>query len=270
MITNLTLSVALELGLHRSSKRWMQPSHQRNYLDIELRKRVFYSIYAVHVGLSGKLGRPMPLRAEDFDVELPEPVDDEFITETSIDLSRRGQCSFLVAIEAYKIAILFQELFSTLYAVAPLERDSYTATVSRLDANIQKWRNEWDPLILTATTQEHRVFLTYMETWYHEYRILLRHPSLSQSTSQHFNRESLDICMDSSRKMLQAVRQLQKDKSLDTTWYAGAVLLMAITTNLFGHWERRAEITIEQLATLRLDMDMWLNIMGEVGGLLGK
>ena len=70
--------------------------------------------------------------------------------------------------------------------------------------------------------------------------------------------------------MLSVVRQLQKYKSLDTTWYNTAVYVMAITTTLCSQFEKRDEISAADLAALKEEMDMWLDIMGEVGNLLGK
>jgi hypothetical protein len=70
--------------------------------------------------------------------------------------------------------------------------------------------------------------------------------------------------------MLSAVRKLQKYKSLDTTWYNSAVYVMAITTTLFAQWEKRGETSAADLAALREEMDIWLDIMGDVGILLGE
>jgi hypothetical protein len=78
------------------------------------------------------------------------------------------------------------------------------------------------------------------------------------------------VCVETSRQMLVVVRQLQKFKSLDTTWYNSAVYVMAITTTLFAQWDKRNEISAADLAALREEMDIWLDIMGDVGSLLGK
>ncbi|KAH0562847.1 hypothetical protein GP486_002534 [Trichoglossum hirsutum] len=271
MVVNLTMSLAIELGLHRSSKKWVQRSAQKNVLEVEMRKRVFYSILAIHVTLSGKLGRPMALQPEDWDVELPEAVDDELLSEAGIDSSKPGKCGFVPGIEAFKVLPMFMDLFSTIYAVSR-RQSSYIDSVNRLEGRIQRWRDQWPKDLQDSASgeQEDRVFALYLQMWYLEFRILLRHPSVSLSPSPEFNRDSLNVCVDSSRKMLHIVRQLQEYKSLDTTWYTGAVYLMAITTTLFAQWEKRNETTTEELAKLKQEMDLWLDIMGDVGGLLGS
>ncbi|KAI9814705.1 MAG: hypothetical protein M1832_005704 [Thelocarpon impressellum] len=272
MVVNYVMTLAIEMGLHRSARRWLQTDLQKDVLEIELRKRVFYSILSIHVTLSGKLGRPMPVRVEDFDVELPEPIDDELLTEAGLDTSRPGRCAFRIGIEAFKVLPLFMELNSTLYAARRTPR-TYIETVNRLEAKLKRWRERWPTELIQESAEnerEGRVFSLYIQNWALEFRLLLRHPSVSLTSNANFNNASLDACVESAHQMLEIVKQLQRYKSLDTTWYQGAVYLMAITTTLFAQWEKRNEMNAVDLSNLRDEMDQWLSIMGDVGGLLGS
>ncbi|KAI9821133.1 MAG: hypothetical protein M1827_003867 [Pycnora praestabilis] len=272
MTTSITFTLAIELGLHRSAKRWVQNTPQKNALEIEMRKRVFWGILAIHIAVGGKLGRPMPIRIEDIDVEVPEPIDDELLSEQGVDSSRPGKCTFRIAIEAFKGLPLFMEVFGNVYAVKRSPQ-TYIETIRRLEVKLEQWREQWSADLIqesASNEQEGRIQGLYAHMWYLEFRLLLRHPSLSLTSSSEINNENLDICLESARSMLHTVRQLQKYKSLDTTWYNGAVYLMAITTTLFAQWERRDQTTTASLAQLREEMDMWLDIMGDVGGLLGS
>ena len=272
MVSNAVMALAIELGLHRSAKRWAQPEQQRDVLDIEMRKRIFYGILSIHVTLSGKLGRPMPVRPEDFDVELPEPIDDELLGEGAVDLSKAGKCAHRIGLEAFRVLPIFMDLFSSLYAVQRTPR-TYIENVNRLETKIKKWRDQWPTELVQESAeneQEGRVQSLYIQMWALEFRLLLRHPSISLTSNAEFNKASLTICAESAHQMLQLVKQIQKYKSLDTTWYQGAVYLMAITTTLFAEWEKRKEINAIDLSNLRDEMDQWLSIMGDVGGLLGK
>ncbi|KAI9845552.1 MAG: hypothetical protein M1837_004649 [Sclerophora amabilis] len=272
MVTNWVMTLAIELGLHRSAKRWVQQTPQKNVLEIEMRKRVFWSLLANHVLLSGKLGRPMPLRLEDFDVELPEPVDDEYLTEAGIDTSKIGKCSFRIGIESFKLMPLNIELCNCLYSVKRSPQ-SYIENVKRLETKLKSWREQWPTELIQESAeneQEGRVFSLYVQSWELEYRMLLRHPSVSLTSNAEFNSESLSICAEKARSMLQVVKQLQRYKSLDTTWYNGSIYLMAITIQLYAQWQRRDGMTAADLSNLRDEMDQWLDIMGDVGGLLGS
>ena len=270
MVTSSTFTLAIELGLHRSAKRWVQAAPQKNTLEIEMRKRVFWALLSIHVTLSGKLGRPMPLRLNDFDVELPEAVDDDLLSENGIDTSRPGKCAFKVGIEAFKAMTLYLELFTTLYAVKRTPAN-YIEVVNRLENKLKEWRAQWPAEIVqeSENDREARVFALYLQLWALEFRLLLRHPSISLTASAEFNNENLDICVDSARSMLQTLKVLQTLKSFDTTWYNGAVYLMAITTTLYAQWYRRNEMTAADYSNLKDEMDQWIDIMGEIGAPLG-
>jgi len=272
ILTQTTMSLAIELGLHRSAKRWAL-NNMPSILEIEMRKRCFWCLLAIHVTLSGKLGRPMSLRLEDFDVEMPESMDDELLSENGLDTTRPGKCLHNIGLQAFKIIPIFLELFTTVYAVRR-QPETYMSTVNRLEAKMQAWKDSLPAELVQGdlghSEQEGRVFALYAQIWELEFRLLLRHPSVSMTTDETFNAESMRICAESSRQMLAVVRQLRNFKSLDTTWYNSAVYTMAITMTLFVQWEKRNSLTRVELAALREEMDSWLDIMGTVGELLGK
>jgi hypothetical protein len=271
MLAEITMALAVELGLHRSSKRWA-PDVMPNPLDIEMRKRTFWGLLAIHVTLSGKLGRPMPFGMDDFDVEIPEPVDDDLLSENGLDTSRSGKCLHLVGLQAWRMLPLYIEMYSTIYAVRRLP-DNYVSEVNALEAKLRIWKEGIPSELVNGDAgeneQEGRCFALYSQVWALEFRLLLRHPSVSLTNDAAFNAESMRACVESSRQMLGVVRQLQKFKSLDTTWYNTAVYVMAITTTLFAQWDKRNEISAADLAALRQEMDIWLDIMTDVGSLHG-
>jgi hypothetical protein len=272
ILTQTTMSLAIELGLHRSAKRWA-PDAIPNRLDIEMRKRTFWAILMIHITLSGKLGRPMPFRYDDFDVEMPDALDDELLSENGLDTSRTGRCSHEIGLQAIRLTPLYMDLYSSIYAVRR-QPETYISTISRLEAKLRTWKDGLPPELVNGEAgtneQEGRVFALYAQVWALEFRLLLRHPSVSMTKDPEFNAESMRICVEASRQMLGVVRQLQKYKSLDTTWYNSAVYVMAITTTLFAQWDKRGDTSAADLAALREEMDLWLDIMGDVGALLGK
>ena len=270
-MTAITLNLAIDLGLHRSAREWVSLGPVTNPLEIEMRKRVFWSILTIHISVSGKLGRPIALRPDDFDVEIPEAVDDQLLDENGLDTSRPGKCAFLVSIEEFKEMTILMDLYNIIYAVRRTSPEVYVSTVRQLDHRIRQWYDQSPPQLRPESAdEENRVHAQYMITWLLEFQLLLHHPSLSLTDSPEFNRENLTICMDVSRKLLYHVKIIQKYRSLDTNWQSGALYVLAISTTLFGHWERRDEITAAKLAALRDEMDSWLSIMGDVGALLGS
>ncbi|KAL9000990.1 MAG: hypothetical protein Q9169_000474 [Polycauliona sp. 2 TL-2023] len=272
MMTSTTLNLAIELGLHRSMRSWAPESRKISVLEIELRKRIFWSVLVIHIIISGKLGRPMALREEDYDVELPEPVDDNLLSENGIDTSREGNCEFLVGMISFKFEPICIDLYNNIYAVKRSPQN-YIDTVLRLEQRIQRYVDSWDIDLMRrwdTANDVTKVFPLYTKMWPLEFRLLLRHPSLSLTSSTEFNNESLTICMDVSKQILTIVKQLQAWKSLDSNWQTGAVFVLAISTSLFGHWERRDELTLAGFDVLKEDMHSWLSIMGDMGRFLGS
>ncbi|OBT72162.1 hypothetical protein VF21_08764 [Pseudogymnoascus sp. 05NY08] len=272
ILARVVVTFAMELGLHRSVKRWGPDSDVSAY-DQEIRKRIFWSILVISITLSGKLGRPMPFRLEDFDIEIPEPMDDEVMAELEMPLSQRsGKCLHTIGLQAFKVHELFLGMFSTVYTVKR-SPDTYMEAVHTLEAKIKEWRDGLPAELVTSSAsngQEARVFALYAELWGLEFRMLLRHPAVSMTQDVAFNTESMRICVECAGQMLVAAKQLQTFKSLDTTWYNSAVFVMAITTTLFAQWEKRNETNASDLAALRVEMEEWLNIMGDIGALLGS
>ena len=271
MMTSTTLNLAIELGLHRSMRSWTPESRQISVLEIELRKRIFWSVLVIHIIISGKLGRPMALREDDYDVELPEPVDDNLLSEDGIDTSREGQCEFLVGMISFTFEPICIDLYNNIYAVKRSPH-TYIETVLRLECRIQRYIDSWDLDLLRrwdTANDVTKVYPLYIKMWPLEFRLLLHHPSLSLTSSSEFNNESLTICMDVSKQILKIVKQLQAWKSLDSNWQTGALFVLALSTTLFGHWERRDQLTLAGFDILKEDMGSWLSIMSDMGRFLG-
>ena len=113
IMTSITYLFALELGLHRSVKNWSDTASKLSELEIEMRKRIFWTINALQISLAGKLGRPMPISNDDIDVEFPEPMNDCLPGEEA-SLSPFHQCSFRIGIQIAKYTVLELDLYKTI------------------------------------------------------------------------------------------------------------------------------------------------------------
>jgi len=143
LLSRVAVSMCLELGLHRSAKKWSYDRANPNYIEIEIRKRVFWCILTLEVSLASRLGRPMSIRDGDFDVEYPERVDDEYILENEVLKREDGieDCEFDVAIEMFKHTTFTIQIHSTLYGVTRPSRDKYVALVEDIEGKLSKWRD---------------------------------------------------------------------------------------------------------------------------------
>lgn len=271
MLISITLNLAIELGLHRSAKSWAPTSKRPSLLEIEMRKRVFWGIVILHVTVSGNLGRPLALRSEDCDVEMPEALDDDLLSDDGLDRSKPGKCNFLVGLEGMQVMPIFTDLYNSIYTVKRSPQ-TYVENVHNLEKRIKDWVDSWPRQIVEQSANEQdpgHVHAQWLEIAPLHMRLLLRHPSLSLTSNAEFNAENMAICLQVSRKMLYHAKQLQKFQCLDGTWQSGALYILAISTTLFATWERRDQITPRSLAELKEEMNSWLSIIGDVGQLLG-
>ncbi|KAI5813637.1 fungal-specific transcription factor domain-containing protein [Pyronema omphalodes] len=273
LLSRMAVSMCLERGLHRSVKKWSYNRRDTNHIEIELRKRVFWCIITLEVSLASRLGRPMSIRDGDFDVEYPERVDDQFITEKEIIRTEDGveACEFDVAIEMFKHTSLTIQIHSTLYGVTRPSRDQYVNLVADMENKLQIWRdNHPKSLSLDSPNPARRFQAAHLHSWYHESRILMRHPSLDGSPSPSFTDDSVKICVSSAREILRLTDNLRKGKHyLDTTWYGATVQLLATITILFSIWHDREKVSNEEIDRVQKDMELATDIMRDLGALLG-
>ncbi|KAK4628649.1 Transcriptional activator protein acu-15 [Fulvia fulva] len=267
MFTNMVMGLAIESGLHRSSKAWQGSAMNQDPQRLEMRKRIFWSLLAFHVHISGKLGRPMPLRLEDFDIEIPEPLSDQLPDEPVT--SKWKQCSWQAAIEGWKLLKIMMQVYASIYSIK--STGQYEINVHTLEKQLDDFHAQIPPELRGGpqTKDEDRVSALYLDMSVAECQLLLHHPSLCRSASPQVMSSNLDVCLHWSAKLLSSATQLKELKSLDTTWYYGTDFLAAIFTTLFANTERRDQMDSTDLQRLKHDMDQWLDVMGEVGDLLG-
>jgi hypothetical protein len=269
-ITQLALSLAVEIGMHRSALVLPEVERQKfTPLEIEMRKRTFWTLYGLGVGLSGRIGRPMPLRMEDIDIEFPEALPDN-LPEESHHLTEFRKCSFHVGICVSKLLALFGQLYSCIYAVRVVSR-SYSADVHRLEEELDAWRAGIPRELSDPSTaaDEFRIFALYIQLWELEFKFLLRHPVIHRLHSSPENPPDLEQCLTICTRYLSIVNQLCDAKCLDCPWINVTVFLAVIFTTLFVQDLRENEITHLELKKLQSDMSMWDKVMGEAGKMLG-
>ncbi|KAI2641015.1 fungal-specific transcription factor domain-containing protein [Xylaria nigripes] len=263
------VNVATEMGYHRS---WKKPGEGTN-LENELRKRVWWVILSTAVMLNGRMGRPMPIRLEDMDVDFPQIIPDEQLTEEGVDTSIPGRCEYEIAVATSRLTTLYLEMFASIYC-AKKDPRRYIAVVEGLEKQLQSWRDHLPEGLKIVNSQSHekelRMSAIYADVSALEFRLCLRHPSVAATDDPEVLATNTRICEQTAKAMLQQTRKLYQLKCLDTTWYCNAVYVAAIFSDLVAHWERRHETTTTEVQALREDMDAWLTILLETGTLMGS
>ncbi|KAB8067279.1 fungal-specific transcription factor domain-containing protein [Aspergillus leporis] len=107
--------VAQEIGLHLESGPW-------SALEGEMRKRVWWGVYAWDRLLALEMGKPVLINDQDCDVDLPCPVDEQFISEGGIVPEGQQTTPLLATIHVVRsIGQLVRTLRSSTISPATLE-----------------------------------------------------------------------------------------------------------------------------------------------------
>lgn len=264
-----TFQLAMELGYHRSSKAWANNGHM-DPMEVEARKRTFWTLHALTVNISGKLGRPMPIHMDDIDVEFPEPSND-CLPDEEVGLDDFHKCSFQVGIQVAKYTVPLTQLYRSLYSINA-NPGAYEETLQRLEAGIKQWKEDMPPQLRDPATasQEDYIFAVYLDYWYREFQLQMYHPAMCRSDDPNVQSASLEKCLVACQKLLRCSTEMRKLRSLDNIWINIVTYIAAIFTTLFGHHQKRDTLSSTDMDTLRSDMDEWIELISESGQLLGK
>ncbi len=198
-------------------------------------------------------------------------VPDEYLTDEGItDTSKIGQCSYMVGIIGFKAVPLYMEMYSTIYSVRQ-DPKNYVQSVLALEKAMKDLEADLpDELKLDKCKVGTQIYALYTQAYILEFFLCLRHPSLCITDDPKFCADNTRICEEAARKLLKVVGSLLKVKSLDTTWYQLSVYVAAMFSQLVAHWERRFSTTSFEVATLREEVVLWLNIITEIAQYTGK
>lgn len=270
--SQLVMASAVEIGLNRSAAAMstLDPREMTPH-EVELRKRVFWTLYGIVVGLSGRLGRPIPLLLSDIDIEFPQPAHD-YLPEEEAKFSEFFLCSFRVGISINTMLALFSELYSTFYAVSSCPHQNYDANVARLESDLQVWKRSVHPDIQDSlhTVGELRPMALYLELYSYEFEFLLHHPLILPPGETERSKEHLARCRELVPRTLATVSALRDAKCMDVPWYTVTTMLAMIFTTLYAEDSRGEEYTKSELQKLEAEMELWLSILGDIGTSLGE
>lgn len=268
IVAQLALRYAMDLDLHRAVKR---PAGTTN-LEAEIRKRTFWTILAILVTVDGRLGRPMPMTVDDYDVDFPEPIADELLTDKDINISQRGDCKIHPGLAAYRITPLMIEMYSNIYS---MRRDpaNYASVIKHLERRLDAWRDElpeaFRPPYADFPQTEMQIQPLFIQVMELDFRLSLRHPSMAVQSDRELCAENSRICEETASELLRIHKILASINSLDTTWYSVSVYVAAMFSTLVAHWERRAVVTPAQINKLESDMRDWLEVISSGASLFG-
>lgn len=201
-----------------------------NYLDVDMRRRLFWCVMVMEWGLAHSIGRPAMLATdqEHIDVAWFETCDDQYITPEGIDpAAPRPTVKKWVAIHFFKMRLLQLEIRRKLYQRKRAEpKDDSHPWFLRMDAKLAAWRD-------AAPSQDegHGLDKVWFVGRYNTMIVFLYRPS------PQVPRPSLEAafkCFEACEYNVYMQREQITKRNVDLTWIFTQSLFMAINTMLWS------------------------------------
>lgn len=224
---------AITLGLHR------RPNDRQtsvSLLDVEMRKRVFWSAYALDRSVSLALGRPFAIADADLDIDLPSCMTDQDLITIAIpstDVGDRGSSQDMTSfIHIIKLRQLRSSIKERLYppknTSAPHEiRASQTAIHRELDDWIAQAPRMSQVEVPVCQTTE------WIQIAYSQSLLLLYRPSPACPTA---SLSALQICAENAVNFVISYSSLYAKNKISYSWISLHSLFMASITMLYMLW----------------------------------
>ncbi|KAJ5626345.1 hypothetical protein N7510_002654 [Penicillium lagena] len=166
--------LALALGLHRNRNarsEWMSP------VEIECRRRTFWSAYSLDNYLSAALGRPRTFHDGDIDQELPSCVDDDDIDKLDMSMpsSTRGLSVTSGPVAYAKLSRILSGILIDVYSIQSMTITERLVHTAKYMKELKSWRSDMSsfldmdvsnaaPLVLIFQRQRNVLNLAYWHT----------------------------------------------------------------------------------------------------------
>lgn len=230
-VVGIAVRLAQALGLNE--EKTITRGHtdgKVDFLEIDMRRRVFWCVLVMEYGLSHSLGRPAILATglDHLDVSWFETCDDKYITPDGIDpAAERPTLKKWIAIHFFKMRLLQLEIRRKLYQrKRTTPKDDNDPWFIGMDAKLSAWTD-------AAPSQEggHGIDKKWFIGRYNTMIVFLYRPS------PQVPRPSLAAamkCFEACEYNIYMQREQIENKNVDLTWIFTQSLFMAINTMLWS------------------------------------
>ncbi|KAI1840921.1 hypothetical protein JX266_012857 [Neoarthrinium moseri] len=204
-LRGVLLQKAQSLGLHRHSRRF-----KFSAAEVELRKRLWWYIYALDKSIAIAHGLPRTVNDADVDVDYPLDGDLEDMSGMGMSLPLPGETTPVHDfIRFCHLSRVLSSMLSQLYTTT--DRRGGPEKISRLDQQLRTWHDRFDESLNhtedigspPSSIYDHKhltsVWLPLMQ---HVARLLIHRPGLTFDPSTPKFRECLAVCTDASSEIV--------------------------------------------------------------------
>ncbi|CEL03127.1 hypothetical protein ASPCAL04284 [Aspergillus calidoustus] len=135
-IVGMAMRIAIELGLHRHNKAW-----KFTVDELELRRRVFWTTYAIEITVAFNLGRPASISFQDADAPFPQNSQE---TALSIHHIKHRQ------IQEQMLCLIYRSRSHNAVAISGL--DNSISNIESLQKSLDEWHAELHELYCQSSS----------------------------------------------------------------------------------------------------------------------
>lgn len=219
---------ALREGMHRNLS---MDAHGFTPIEIEMRKRLFYTIYKMDVYVNTMLGLPRSISQRDFDQTLPLELADEYITEDAIYPEKQGDTlsSAGIANHHTKLIMILDNIVAELYPVKKTNNLISHEVITKLELKLRQWLNKLPPELIPGLKDippkyeraNRLLHLSFLQVQVILYRPFIHYLSATSPASR---ADSLSIqrarnCISVARTVVKLARDMIENKGLTGSYW---------------------------------------------------
>lgn len=240
------IGVAMRSVLREGYHRLTPENSGLNPIEIEVRKRLFYTIYKLDVYVNAMLGLPRSISTDDFDQVLPIELSDENITAEGYFPDNQNGVLSSVAISNHhtKLIMILNDIVKDLYPIKKTSNIISHETVTNLEERLKEWTEQLPPEMQPSgknISQKYEranklLHLSFLHVQIILYRPFIHYVSHKYSSS---SPDALSVqrarhCISVSRAVV-TLAQDMLNKSLITGsyWYASYTIFYSVAGLLF-------------------------------------
>lgn len=150
----IALRSALKEGLHRNLSIFQSSKRKLDPIEVDTRKRLFYTIYKMDIYINSLLGLSQSISEDEYDQNFPVELDDEFITRDSylFDKQQGRLSSSGCANHHTKLTIILSHIVKELYPIKIKSKlpervvsDKMHDKVTELEFELKQWLDNLPP-----------------------------------------------------------------------------------------------------------------------------
>ena len=138
------IGVAMRSVLREGFHRKVPDNSPLSLIEIECRKRLFFTVYKLDIYVNAMLGLPKSISPDDWDQTLPLDISDDYITDDKIYFERQNNVLSGVGIANYHTKLLFilDSIMRELYPIKKTNNIISHETVTKLEIKLKNWVDE--------------------------------------------------------------------------------------------------------------------------------